>query len=217
MAVVPSWRSPRRSSRAASTASALSTRDPAEQHAALLEAHCARRSTRAPATLSTRTTPGRFGAPRCWSRRSKSGAACSSGQGANDPRAKPAESEQIAGAIEKNRGHVIRARYPEEGHGFARPEHRIGFPGARRKVSGRRFRSVDGRTGSWLHRGGASDRRQLLSVAGRCLIRRQAPPLWIGQSRTKPPVQRDCGQSIRLGTGRRRGGVMPAAWRAAGL
>ena len=49
------------------------------------------------------------------------------GQGANDPRVKQAESEQIVEAIEKNRGSVTYVLYPDEGHGFARPENRIDF------------------------------------------------------------------------------------------
>ena len=49
------------------------------------------------------------------------------GQGANDPRVKQAESEQIVAAIEKNGGKVTYVVYPDEGHGFARPENRIDF------------------------------------------------------------------------------------------
>lgn len=49
------------------------------------------------------------------------------GQGANDPRVKQAESEQIVSAIEKNRGSVTYVVYPDEGHGFARPENRTDF------------------------------------------------------------------------------------------
>jgi len=49
------------------------------------------------------------------------------GQGANDPRVKVAESEQIVSAIEKNRGTVTYVLYPDEGHGFARPENRTDF------------------------------------------------------------------------------------------
>ncbi|QEH33855.1 Prolyl tripeptidyl peptidase precursor [Aquisphaera giovannonii] len=49
------------------------------------------------------------------------------GQGANDPRVKQAESEQIVAAIEKNGGRVTYVLYPDEGHGFARPENRIDF------------------------------------------------------------------------------------------
>jgi dipeptidyl aminopeptidase/acylaminoacyl peptidase len=49
------------------------------------------------------------------------------GQGANDPRVKKAESEQIVEAIEKNKGSVTYVIYTDEGHGFARPENRIDF------------------------------------------------------------------------------------------
>ena len=49
------------------------------------------------------------------------------GQGANDPRVKQAESEQIVAAIEKNGGSVVYVVYPDEGHGFARPENRTDF------------------------------------------------------------------------------------------
>jgi dipeptidyl aminopeptidase/acylaminoacyl peptidase len=49
------------------------------------------------------------------------------GQGANDPRVKQAESEQIVQAIEKNKGSVTYIVYPDEGHGFARPENSIDF------------------------------------------------------------------------------------------
>ena len=47
------------------------------------------------------------------------------GQGANDPRVKQAEAEQIVAAIEKNRGKVVYVLYTDEGHGWARPENRI--------------------------------------------------------------------------------------------
>jgi dipeptidyl aminopeptidase/acylaminoacyl peptidase len=49
------------------------------------------------------------------------------GQGANDPRVKQSESEQIVAAIEKNGGSVTYVVYPDEGHGFARPENRTDF------------------------------------------------------------------------------------------
>ncbi len=49
------------------------------------------------------------------------------GQGANDPRVKQAESEQIIAAMEKNGLPVTYVLYPDEGHGFARPENRIDF------------------------------------------------------------------------------------------
>jgi dipeptidyl aminopeptidase/acylaminoacyl peptidase len=49
------------------------------------------------------------------------------GQGANDPRVKQAESEQIVEAIQQNHGRVTYVVYPDEGHGFARPENRTDF------------------------------------------------------------------------------------------
>ncbi len=49
------------------------------------------------------------------------------GQGANDPRVKQAEAEQIVDAIEKHRGSAVYALYPDEGHGFVRPENRLDF------------------------------------------------------------------------------------------
>ena len=49
------------------------------------------------------------------------------GHGANDPRVNQKESEQIVQAIEKNNGKVTYVLYPDEGHGFARPENRIDF------------------------------------------------------------------------------------------
>lgn len=49
------------------------------------------------------------------------------GQGANDPRVKQAESEQIVSAIEKNHGVVTYVLYPDEGHGFVRPQNRLDF------------------------------------------------------------------------------------------
>ncbi len=49
------------------------------------------------------------------------------GQGANDPRVNQAESEQIVAAIEKNKGSAVYVLYPDEGHGFARPENRLDF------------------------------------------------------------------------------------------
>ena len=49
------------------------------------------------------------------------------GQGANDPRVKQAESDQIVEALKKEKIPVIYALYPDEGHGFARPENRLSF------------------------------------------------------------------------------------------
>jgi dipeptidyl aminopeptidase/acylaminoacyl peptidase len=49
------------------------------------------------------------------------------GQGANDPRVKQAEAEQIVNAIAKHRGSAVYALYSDEGHGFVRPENRLDF------------------------------------------------------------------------------------------
>ncbi len=49
------------------------------------------------------------------------------GQGANDPRVKQAEAEQIVDAIAKNRGSAVYILYSDEGHGFVRPENRLDF------------------------------------------------------------------------------------------
>jgi dipeptidyl aminopeptidase/acylaminoacyl peptidase len=49
------------------------------------------------------------------------------GQGANDPRVKQAESDQIVHAMQANGIPVTYVLYPDEGHGFARPENNISF------------------------------------------------------------------------------------------
>jgi dipeptidyl aminopeptidase/acylaminoacyl peptidase len=49
------------------------------------------------------------------------------GQGANDPRVKQAESDQIAEAMRKANQPVEYVLYTDEGHGFARPENRLHF------------------------------------------------------------------------------------------
>jgi dipeptidyl aminopeptidase/acylaminoacyl peptidase len=46
-------------------------------------------------------------------------------QGANDPRVKIAESDQIVAAMRANDLPVTYVVYPDEGHGFARPENRL--------------------------------------------------------------------------------------------
>jgi dipeptidyl aminopeptidase/acylaminoacyl peptidase len=48
-------------------------------------------------------------------------------QGANDPRVKQAESDQIVNAMQAKNIPVIYALYEDEGHGFARPENRISY------------------------------------------------------------------------------------------
>lgn len=48
-------------------------------------------------------------------------------QGANDPRVKQSESDQIVAAMKAAKIPVTYVLYPDEGHGFARPENNIGF------------------------------------------------------------------------------------------
>ena len=49
------------------------------------------------------------------------------GQGANDPRVKQAESDQIVAAMQAQGIPVTYVLFPDEGHGFARPENSIAF------------------------------------------------------------------------------------------
>ncbi len=49
------------------------------------------------------------------------------GQGANDPRVKQAEADQIVKAMSGRKIPVTYVLYPDEGHGFARPANRISF------------------------------------------------------------------------------------------
>ena len=49
------------------------------------------------------------------------------GQGANDPRVKQAESDQIVDAMSERGIPVTYVLYPDEGHGFARPENNLSF------------------------------------------------------------------------------------------
>jgi dipeptidyl aminopeptidase/acylaminoacyl peptidase len=49
------------------------------------------------------------------------------GQGANDPRVKQSESDQIVRSMEEKEIAVTYVLYPDEGHGFARPENRLSF------------------------------------------------------------------------------------------
>jgi dipeptidyl aminopeptidase/acylaminoacyl peptidase len=48
-------------------------------------------------------------------------------QGANDPRVKQAESDQIVSALQAKDIPVTYALFPDEGHGFARPENNLAF------------------------------------------------------------------------------------------
>jgi dipeptidyl aminopeptidase/acylaminoacyl peptidase len=49
------------------------------------------------------------------------------GQGVNDPRVKQSESDQIVSAMQKKGIPVTYVLYPDEGHGFVRPENRLSF------------------------------------------------------------------------------------------
>ena len=49
------------------------------------------------------------------------------GQGANDPRVKQAEADQIVAAMQAKKIPVTYVLYPDEGHGFARPANRTSF------------------------------------------------------------------------------------------
>lgn len=49
------------------------------------------------------------------------------GQGANDPRVKQAESDQIVAAMKERNIPVTYVLFPDEGHGFARPENNVAF------------------------------------------------------------------------------------------
>ncbi|MGH8103637.1 MAG: alpha/beta hydrolase family protein, partial [bacterium] len=52
------------------------------------------------------------------------------GQGANDPRVNQAESDQIVKAMQDKSIAVTYLMYPNEGHGFARPENSLSFNAA---------------------------------------------------------------------------------------
>ena len=49
------------------------------------------------------------------------------GHGANDPRVRKAEADQIVQAMQSRGIPVTYLLYPDEGHGFARPENRLSF------------------------------------------------------------------------------------------
>ena len=49
------------------------------------------------------------------------------GQGANDPRVKPAEADQIVSAMQAKKIPVTYVVYSDEGHGFVRPPNRLSF------------------------------------------------------------------------------------------
>merc|ERR1712086_350942 len=63
------------------------------------------------------------------------------GQGANDPRVKQAEADQIAFSMHAKQIPVEYVLYPDEGHGFQRPANRIDFNGRTEE-----FQSPEGST-----------------------------------------------------------------------
>ena len=69
------------------------------------------------------------------------------GQGANDPRVKQAESDQIVQAMTQRGIPVTYLLYPDEGHGFARPENDLSFMAVAEaflaRCLGGRFQPVD--------------------------------------------------------------------------
>ena len=58
------------------------------------------------------------------------------GQGANDPRVKQAEADQIVKAMSDKKIPVTYVLFPDEGHGFARPENNLAFMAVARSVPG---------------------------------------------------------------------------------
>ena len=96
------------------------------------------------------------------------------GQGANDPRVKQAESEQIVAALEKHGLGVTYVVYPDEGHGFARPENAMDFNARAEAFLGQFLggpgRAADGRAYPGVHGGGeggrAEDGRRAGEVSG---------------------------------------------------
>lgn len=59
------------------------------------------------------------------------------GQGANDPRVHKRESDQIVAAMRAQNIPVTYVLYPDEGHGFARPENRLSFNAVTKSFLGR--------------------------------------------------------------------------------
>ncbi|MFO0980819.1 MAG: S9 family peptidase [Planctomycetota bacterium] len=72
------------------------------------------------------------------------------GQGANDPRVKRAESDQIVAAMKAKGIPVTYVLFPDEGHGFARPENNLAFYGVTEvflaEQLGGRAQPIDGKS-----------------------------------------------------------------------
>ena len=103
------------------------------------------------------------------------------GQGANDPRVKPAEAEQIVDAIAKHRGNAVYVLYTDEGHGFVRPENRLDFTARMEKFLadnlGGRYEPMEGRSNSRLDRDSSRCAEPALTASCRCARSRFADQL----------------------------------------
>lgn len=86
------------------------------------------------------------------------------GQGANDPRVKQAESDQIVETMAKANIPVTYALFPDEGHGFARPENRYAF-----------FAIMEAFLAK--HLGGAFEPIDQELVASTCVLKKLGPEL----------------------------------------
>lgn len=75
------------------------------------------------------------------------------GQGANDPRVKIANSDRIVAAMREENLPVIYLVYPDEGHGFARPENNLDFFG---RVEEFFAQHLGGRAEPWVKIEGAT-------------------------------------------------------------
>jgi dipeptidyl aminopeptidase/acylaminoacyl peptidase len=75
------------------------------------------------------------------------------GHGLNDPRVKIEQSEKIVNTIRKNGGKVLFVVYPDEGHGFARPENNIDFAGRAEELL---HEAIGGRFEPWQKVPGAT-------------------------------------------------------------
>jgi len=75
------------------------------------------------------------------------------GHGLNDPRVKLDQSEKIVNTIRKNGGKVLFVVYPDEGHGFARPENNIDFAGRAEELL---HEAIGGRFEPWQKVPGAT-------------------------------------------------------------
>ena len=97
-------------------------------------------------------------------------------QGANDPRVKQAESDQIVKAMKERKIPVTYVLYPDEGHGFARPENNLSFMAVVEaflaRCLGGRFEPIgDGFTNSSIRVvAGASDVPDLASAPSESIV-----------------------------------------------